>query len=198
MGGAAIRGGQGLARVETLQAQAARESERRGAVDRIRAEPKAATSLRIQRTEETGASGRATPAGSQPIRVVWRSKASQETLSAPSEGFSTSCNVLGSPHSPGPTPTSVGDSDLLCQWWERPQLEGGSCCFRAYSSAVCLIAPKAFTAGRGFIASTHHDRVSWWGDLSPGLDSAKRCACSLLRHNISWSSYEPFYKRCAE
>jgi hypothetical protein len=89
MGGAAIRGGQGLARLETLQAQAVRESKRRGAVDRRGAEPQAAISLRIQRTKATGASSRATPAATQPIRVAWRSKASQGTLSAPSGFFNT-------------------------------------------------------------------------------------------------------------
>src|SRR5215218_11289382 len=95
MGRAAIWGGQRLARLAALQAQAARESERRGAYDRLGTEHKEATSLRIQRAEETGARGGATPVSSQPIRVPWRSTASQETLPASSKGFSTRWGLLG-------------------------------------------------------------------------------------------------------
>ena len=57
MGRAAIRGGQGLARLERLQAQGVGESEHRSAVDRLGAEPQAATSVQIQRAEETGTGG---------------------------------------------------------------------------------------------------------------------------------------------
>ena len=54
-----------------------------------------------QRTEATGTGGRPAPASSPPIRVVWRSEASREMLSASSEGFSTRCTLPRTPvHKP--------------------------------------------------------------------------------------------------
>src|ERR687898_357102 len=64
MGRAAIWGGQGLARVETLQAQALRESEHRSAAQSCRAERKEALGFRDERTEGSSAGSRPAPAGS--------------------------------------------------------------------------------------------------------------------------------------
>src|SRR5215217_8740706 len=96
MGRAAIWGGQRLARVETLQAQGAREGERRSPAHRRRTEHKEAAHLRPQCSEATGPGGCPAPAGSHPIQVPSRSETSQEMLWASSEGFSTGWSFLGS------------------------------------------------------------------------------------------------------
>jgi hypothetical protein len=64
MGRAAIWRSQGLAWVETLQAQEVRESECRGAAQSGGAERKEALGIRDERTEGSSTGGRPAPAGS--------------------------------------------------------------------------------------------------------------------------------------
>src|SRR5829696_6761585 len=96
MGRAALRGVQGLAWVEKIPIADIGEGERRSSAHRRGTEHQEVAQLRPQRTEATGTGCRPAPAGSRSVRVGWRSEASQEILSAPSEGFSTPCLILGS------------------------------------------------------------------------------------------------------
>src|SRR5215203_4980929 len=105
MGRAALRGSQGLAWVEKVPITDIREGERRSSAHRRGTEHQEVAQLRPQRTEATGTGGRPAPVGSRSVRVVWRSEASQEILSAPSEGFSTPWGLLRS-----------WTSALRCSW----------------------------------------------------------------------------------
>src|ERR671911_650197 len=91
VGRAALRGGEGMARIEAVQAKGTGEGERRGPHDRLGTKRQAARELRPQRPEEARDGGTAaatrkailTPDPQTSHTPVWR--------------FSTGWGVLGSP-----------------------------------------------------------------------------------------------------
>jgi hypothetical protein len=93
VGGAFVRGSQGVARFRTLQAKGAREGERRGAHERLWAEPQAARGLRSQRGPKKMAMVAALRPPEKPsLHPIRRHR------TIPAWRFSTRWGILRSPH----------------------------------------------------------------------------------------------------
>src|SRR5215210_8648992 len=87
VGGAALRGGQGVARFSEVQAKGAGEGQLRGPHDRLRSKRQAATDLRSERSEENGAGCRSSAARSRPFRLPRSPRTSPGLHSAPRGTF---------------------------------------------------------------------------------------------------------------
>jgi hypothetical protein len=95
VGGAALRGGQGVARGAEVQAKAAGEGELGGPDSRFGAERKATSGLREQSSKETRAGGRAPTARSRPSGVSRDPETSLEMPLQPHQDpFSTRWGIL--------------------------------------------------------------------------------------------------------